>query len=85
MFWKSKQYKHETIFRRLKTFNSPFSTADSSVVLHLSILSSVEVYPYSNRRKIRTDALVAQFSFLHNLGELDRTSAVVSERAPRAK
>ena len=28
MFWKSKQYKHETILRRFKIFNPPFSTAD---------------------------------------------------------
>ena len=32
--------------------------------------------------KIRTDALVNAFSCFHNLGKLDCTSAVVSERAP---
>ena len=32
--------------------------------------------------KIRTDALVTPFSPLHNLGKLDRTSAVVSGGAP---
>ena len=32
--------------------------------------------------KIRTDALVTLFSSFHNLGKLDRTLAVVSERAP---
>ena len=35
--------------------------------------------------KIWTDALVTAFSSFHNLGKLDRTSAVVSERAPMGK
>ena len=35
--------------------------------------------------KIRTDALVMPFSSFHNLGKLDRTLAVVSERAPMGK
>ena len=35
--------------------------------------------------KIRTDALVTAFSSFHNLGKLDRTSAVVSERTPMGK
>ena len=35
--------------------------------------------------KIRTDALVKALSCFHNLGKLDRTSAVVSERAPMGK
>ena len=35
--------------------------------------------------KIRTDAPVTPFSSFHNLGKLDRTSAVVSERAPMGK
>ena len=33
--------------------------------------------------KIGTGALVTAFSSFHNLGKLDRTSAVVSERAPQ--
>ena len=35
--------------------------------------------------KIRTDALVTAFSSFHDLGKLDRTSAVVSKRAPMGK
>ena len=35
--------------------------------------------------KIRTVVLVTAFSSFHNLGKLDRTSAVVSERAPMGK
>ena len=35
--------------------------------------------------KIRTDALVTAFFSFHDLGKLDRTSAVVSERAPMGK
>ena len=35
--------------------------------------------------KIRTDALVTPFSSFQYLGQLDRTSAVVSERAPMGK
>ena len=34
---------------------------------------------------IKTDALVTAFFSFHNLGKLDRTSAVVSERAPTRK
>jgi len=32
--------------------------------------------------KVRADALLSPFSSFHNLGKLDRTSAVVSEHAP---
>ena len=32
--------------------------------------------------KIKADALVTPFCSFHNLGKLDRTFAVVSERAP---
>ena len=35
--------------------------------------------------KIRNNALVTTFSSFHNLGKLDRTSAVISERAPMGK
>ena len=35
--------------------------------------------------KFRTDALVTAFSSFHDLGKLDRTSAVVSKRAPMGK
>ena len=35
--------------------------------------------------KVRTDALLSPFSSFHNLGKLDRTLAVVSERAPTGK
>ena len=35
--------------------------------------------------KLRNDALVTPFSSFHSLGKLDRTSAVVSERASIGK